>query len=53
MRRITQSVFASLAVAVLLAGGLARAAELSPAPQDQPDSQTAPDKPDAQAPQAK
>jgi tetratricopeptide (TPR) repeat protein len=53
MRRSTQSVFASLAVALLLAGGPICAAELSPAPQDQPDNQAAPDKPDAQAPQAK
>lgn len=52
MRRSTLSVFASLAVAVLLAGGPIRAAEL-PAPQDKPDSLAAPDKPDAQAPQAK
>jgi tetratricopeptide (TPR) repeat protein len=52
MRHPAKSVV-SLAVAVLLAGGPIRAAELSPAPQDQPDSQAAPDKPDAQAPQAK
>ena len=52
MRHPAKSVV-SLTVAVLLAGGPIRAAELSPAPQDQPDSQAAPDKPDAQAPQAK
>jgi tetratricopeptide (TPR) repeat protein len=52
MRHPAKSVV-GLAVAVLLAGGQIRAAELSPAPQDQPDSQAAPDKPDAQAPQAK
>ena len=52
MRHPAKSVV-SLAVAVLLAGGPIRAAELSPAPQDQPDSGAAPDKPDAQAPQAK
>lgn len=53
MRRSAHSVFASLAVAVLLAEGSLCAAELSPAPQDRPDSPAAPDKPDAQAPQAK
>jgi tetratricopeptide (TPR) repeat protein len=52
MRHPAKSVV-SLAVAVLLAGGSIRAAELSPAPQNQPDSRAAPDKPDAQAPQAK
>jgi tetratricopeptide (TPR) repeat protein len=53
MRRSTQSAFVSLAVAVLLAGGPIGAVELSPAPQGKPDSQAAPDKPEAQAPQAK
>ena len=53
MRRSAHSVFASLAVAVLLAEGSLCAAELPPAPQDRPDSPAAPDKPDAQAPQAK
>ena len=51
MRHSAKSFFASLAVAVLLAGPPTWAAELSPAPQDKP--QAAPDKPDAQAPQAK
>jgi tetratricopeptide (TPR) repeat protein len=53
MRRSTQSAFVSLAVAVLLAGGPIGAAELSPAPQGKPDSRAAPDRPEAQAPQAK
>jgi tetratricopeptide (TPR) repeat protein len=53
MRHSAKSSFVSLAVAVLLAGGPTCAAELSPAPQDKPDSQAAPLKPDAQAPQAK
>ena len=51
MRRSAKFSFVSLMIAVLLAGGPLCAAELSPAPQDQPG--VAPDKPDAQAPQAK
>jgi tetratricopeptide (TPR) repeat protein len=53
MRHSAKASVVSLAIAVLLAGGPICAAELSPAPQDQPDSQAAPDKPEAQAPQAK
>jgi tetratricopeptide (TPR) repeat protein len=53
MRHSAKSSIVGLALAVLLAGGPIGAAELSPAPQDKPDSQGAPDKPDAQAPQAK
>ena len=53
MRRSAHSVVGGLAVAVVLAGGSLCAAELSPAPQDRADSGAAPDKPDAQAPQAK
>jgi tetratricopeptide (TPR) repeat protein len=53
MRHSARFFFAGLAVAAFLAGGPICAAELSPAPQDQPDSPAAPDKPDAQAPQAK
>ncbi len=51
MRRSAQSVFASLALAVLLAGGAARAAEPPAAPQDNLDSPADPGKPDGQAPQ--
>jgi tetratricopeptide (TPR) repeat protein len=53
MRHSAKSFFASVAIATLLTGGVPRADELSPAPQDTPDSQAAPDKPDSQAPQAK
>jgi tetratricopeptide (TPR) repeat protein len=53
MRHSAKASFVGLAIAVLLTGGPIGAAELSPAPQDKPDSQAAPDKPDAQAPQAK
>jgi tetratricopeptide (TPR) repeat protein len=53
MRYSARSFFASLAIAILLTGGIPRADELSTAPQDKPDSQAAPDKPDDQAPQAK
>jgi tetratricopeptide (TPR) repeat protein len=53
MRHSAKFSLVSLAVVVLLAAGPICAAELSPAPQDKPDSQAAPDKPDAQAPQAK
>jgi tetratricopeptide (TPR) repeat protein len=53
MRDSAKSFFASLAIAVLLTGGPARAAEPLTAPQDKPDSQAPEDKPDGQLPQAK
>jgi tetratricopeptide (TPR) repeat protein len=43
MRHSAKSFFASLAIATLLTGGVPRADELSPAPQDTPDSQAAPE----------
>jgi tetratricopeptide (TPR) repeat protein len=61
MRHSAKSFFASLAITVLLAGGVAWAAEPQAAPdtpggqapQDTPDSQAPQDTPDGQAPQAK
>jgi tetratricopeptide (TPR) repeat protein len=53
MRHSAKSFFASLAITALLTGGVLRADELSTAPQDKPDSQAVPDKPDGQVPQVK
>jgi tetratricopeptide (TPR) repeat protein len=53
MRHSAKSFFASLAIATLLTGGVTRAVELSPAPQDKPDIQVQPGMVEDQAPQAK
>jgi tetratricopeptide (TPR) repeat protein len=53
MRHSAKSFFASLAIATLLTGGVTRAVELSPAPQDKPDIQVQPGMVEDQAAQAK
>jgi tetratricopeptide (TPR) repeat protein len=53
MRHSAKSFFASLAIATLLTGGVTRAVELSPAPQDKPDIQVQPGMVEGQAAQAK
>jgi tetratricopeptide (TPR) repeat protein len=53
MRHSAKSFFASLAIATLLTGGVTRAVELSPSPQDKPDIQVQPGMVEDQAAQAK